>query len=179
MNYSYSGPLTQQKLEQLLRDILKNIPGSRWLGCEIRVPNSRRRWDMAFELGSQTFIVEYDGDEHYRNSLKIKTDKAKDALAKSLGYKVIRVPYWIQMDSEMATHYFSINAEIKEDYRHGFIDTKIFPGSFCEKGIKRFEDELNQIPSNVKTQVVKSIKDRVGEHGIEYVLPRSLYYFSE
>jgi len=165
------GYLTQKKLEQLL----KNISGIKWLGNELPVPNSkRRRWDMAFKLGSKTFIVEYDGDEHYRNSLKIKTDNEKDEAARKLDYKVIRVPYWIQIDSKMLYHYFGIKEKIQQDFPHGFISTKIFPASFCEKGVERFRKELEKLPINVKNKVIQSLKARVKEYGVDYVLPSSL-----
>ena len=163
--------LTQEKLEHLLKD----ISGSGWLGNELRVPNSKRRWDMAFKLDSNTFIVEYDGDEHYRNSLKIKTDMEKDEVARKLGYRVIRIPYWIQIDSEMLNYYFDINKKIERKFPHGFISTKIFPASFCEKGIERFHKELTNLPPNVKNQVLQSLKERIEEHGSDYVLPNSLH----
>jgi len=71
---------------------------------------------MAFKLGSKTFIVEYDGDEHYRNSLQIKRDIEKDEAARKLDYEVIRVPYWIQIDSKMLYHYFGIKDKIQQDF---------------------------------------------------------------
>jgi len=162
-----SGYLTQRKLEQLL----KEISGEAWLGKELRLPNSRRRWDMAFKRGSTIFVVEYDGDEHCRNSLKIKTDIEKDETAKKLGYKVVRVPYWIQIDSEMLEHYFGIKNEIEQDFPHGFISTKVFPASFCEKGIERFQTELVSLPSTVKNNVLQSLREKAKEHGIDYVCP--------
>ena len=165
------GYLTQSKLEQLL----KEISGTGWLGNELRVLNSRRRWDMAFKFDSKTFIVEYDGDEHYRNSIKIKTDIEKDEVARKLGYTVVRIPYWIQIDSKMLNYYFGINKEIEQDFPQGFISTKIFPASFCEKGIERFQNELNNLPIVVKTKVLQSLKARIEKYGIDYVLPSSLH----
>ena len=74
--------LTQPKLEKLL----KEIQDFEWLGSEIKVPGyPKRKWDMKFKYNSNIFIVEYDGDEHYRNSLKIKVDHEKDKTARDLG----------------------------------------------------------------------------------------------
>ena len=165
-----TGYLTQKKLE----DVLKEISGSGWLGNELHLPNSKRRWDMAFKLDSKTFIVEYDGDEHYRNTLVIKKDGEKDETARQLGYTVVRIPYWVQIDSEMLKYYFGINEKIEQDFPHGFITTRIFPASFCEKGIKRFQNELDKLPNHVKKAVIQSLKDQTEKHGIEYVLPSSL-----
>ncbi|HQP37118.1 MAG TPA: hypothetical protein PLI95_18160 [Polyangiaceae bacterium] len=71
------GYLTEQKLAEAL----KQIVGSSWGGSQLTVPGSKRRWDMWFRDGDLTGVVEYDGDEHYRNTLKIKADNEKDAVA--------------------------------------------------------------------------------------------------
>ena len=164
--------LTQPKLEKLL----KEIQDFEWLGSEIKVPGyPKRKWDMKFKYNSNIFIVEYDGDEHYRNSLKIKVDHEKDKTARDLGYIVVRIPYWIQMDSEMLTHYFGINKEVKRNFQHGFITTRLFPASFCEKGIERFQNELDNLPKSVKEEVMQSLRAKIDKHGREYVLPQSLY----
>ena len=50
-----------------------------------------------------TMVVEYDGDEHYCNTLKIKADIEKDQKAAEMGYRVVRIPYWIQLTSLPST----------------------------------------------------------------------------
>ena len=77
------GYLTQPKLETALRAI---VGESAWRGREILVsPEGRHRWDMAYQWQEQLVVVEYDGDEHYRHSLKIKADREKDAIARRHG----------------------------------------------------------------------------------------------
>jgi hypothetical protein len=147
-----------------------------WRGRELRVPDSRRRWDMAYEIQGHTTIVEFDGDQHYWNSLKIKVDSEKDAVAQSLGYSVVRIPYWVQLTTETALHYFGIQAQIAQDFPHGFISTKIFPASFSEMGISRFFSEFSTLPESTKNAVISSLRDRAKEHGFEYVLPPSLHH---
>ncbi len=165
------GYLTQAKLETAIRAI---VGDGNWRGRELIVPNSRRRWDMAYSIGDQITIVEFDGDKHYWDSLKIKVDAEKDAVAYSLGYKVVRFPYWVQLTQETALHYFGMDAEISQNFPHGFITTKIFPASFSELGITRFTGELQSLPNNTKNAVIQSLRDRSGEHGADYVLPSSL-----
>ena len=86
-------------------------------------------------------VVEYDGDEHYRHSIKIKGDRVKDETARSLGLRVVRFPYWIQLDSNTLKHFFGLDANVEQSFPHGFITTKLFPASFCELGIERFRAE--------------------------------------
>src|ERR1039457_5041809 len=116
-------------------------------------------------------VVEYDGDEHYRHSLKLKADRAKDEIARKQGCKVVRFPYWIQLDNLTLQHYFGLEAEIEQSFPHGFITTKLFPASFCELGVERFRAELLALPGSVRDAVQWSLRERAAEHGLPYVLP--------
>jgi hypothetical protein len=159
-----------------LSETLAGIVGIAWKGNEIAVPGTHRRWDMAYLDGHQTVVVEYDGDEHYRHSMKIKADREKDSLAAAQGYRVVRFPYWIQLETETLWHYFHIKAELKTPFPHGFITTRIFPASFCELGVERFKRELGELPQNIAKMVVASLADRAEEYGVEYVVPSTLTY---
>lgn len=161
------GYLTEQKLAEAL----KQIVGEAWGGSQLTVPGSKRRWDMWFRDRDSSVIVEFDGDEHYRNTLKIKADNEKDAAACEHGFKIVRVPYWVQLDTITLKHWFGIDVLIEQDFPHGFIVTKIFPASFCAMGIARFERELASLPEAVRGAVMKSLRDRAEEHGVEYVVP--------
>ena len=170
MAIKIDGYLVQAKLEQAL----KSIVGIKWIGREIKVPGTRKRWDMEFVRNGQTSVVEFDGDRHYRDSLTINADRKKDAIAKKLGYKTIRIPYWVQLTNETFLYYFGFQENIIQDFPHGFIKSKIFPASYCEMGIERFNNELNKLPINTKIDVISSLKDRANEFDIEYVLPTNL-----
>jgi hypothetical protein len=162
--------LTERKLKIALQELFADD----WIGGQVSLPGSRRKFDMAFREGSTIVLVEYDGDEHYRNSLKVKADKEKDALAANYEIRVVRVPYWTQLDRLMVKHWFGLDAEVDQTFPHGFITTKLFPASFCELGIQRFIQELAALPVKVRESVIASLKDRVAEHGIEYVVPEQL-----
>jgi hypothetical protein len=164
------GYLTEAKLAVAL----EQIAGESWAGGQVTLPGSRRRWDMAFKRKGTLVLVEYDGDEHYCHTLKIKGDHEKDKLARENGMSLIRVPYWVQLDNITVRHYFGIEAEIEQSFPHGFITTKFFPASFCELGIARFMQELQSLPPQVKTAVVESLRERVKEHGLKYVMPLPL-----
>ena len=163
---------TQATLASTLAGIFRDA----WKGDEIVVPGSRRRWDMAYSDGTNTVVVEYDGDEHYRHSIKIKVDQEKDSAAAARGYKVVRFPYWVQLDTTTLMHYFGVTRDLPTDFPHGFITTKHFPASFCELGIARFRTELASLPTIVSSAVVSSLRARAEEYGLEYVLPTPLRY---
>jgi hypothetical protein len=120
---------------------------------------------MWFRDGKRTVVVEYEGDEHYRNTLKIKADNEKDAVAREQGFRIVLVPYWVQLDPVMLKTWFGIDAEVEQDFPHGFISTKIFPASFCAMGIARFERELSSLPEAVRAAVIKSLRDGLRNTG--------------
>jgi hypothetical protein len=162
--------LTEAKLAVAMAQLV----GDAWAGGQVNLPGSRRRFDLTYHDRGTTVLVEYDGDEHYRDSMKIKADRQKDALAAENGMRLIRVPYWVQLDRTMARHWFGLEAEIEQSFPHGFITTKLFPASFCELGTTRFRRELDSLPAPVRDAVVASLRERIAEHGVEYVLPAEL-----
>ena len=115
--------LTEARLAAALRELV----GHAWLGGQISVPGSRCRFDMAFQTPGGTVLVEYDGDEHYRDALKIRADRQKDVLAAGQGMRLVRVPYWVQLDTLTARHWFGLEAAIEQSLPHGFITTRLFP----------------------------------------------------
>lgn len=166
------GYLVQRKLEAALKAI---VGEPSWLGSEVRIPALRgHRWDMMFRSSHGPVAVEFDGDNHYCDSLRIRADRRKDALAAEEGLAVVRVPYWVQLTTETLGHYLGLDAEIVQDFPHGFITSKVFPASYCELGLDRFEAELMSLSEGVRQAVVKSLRDRAQEHGQEFVVTRRL-----
>ena len=98
------GYLTEGKLAAALR----GITGPRWVGEQVNLPGTRRRCDMAFHRAGELVLVEYDGDEHYRHTMKIKADREKDFAATATGLRLVRVPYWVQLDTVTLMHYFGL-----------------------------------------------------------------------
>jgi len=168
------GYLVQSKLSTALQTI---VGDAEWRGNEIRVPGTRYRWDMAYQRGRQLVFVEFDGEAHYRNSLTIKADSEKDIVAKTNGHRVVRIPYWVQLTTKTLKYYFDLDAEIIQDFPHGFISKKnrMLPASFCELGIARFQQELDDLPVAVKDDVLSSLRDRANEYDRKYVLPKKLH----
>ena len=60
--------------ETKLADALKQLVGDQWLGSQVKLPGSLYRWDVAYKCNGSQTLVEFDGDEHYCNSLKIMID---------------------------------------------------------------------------------------------------------
>lgn len=165
-----SGYLTEDKLASVLQVLL----GPRWLGRQSKSGKGKSTWDMAYVVDGVITAVEYDGDDHYCNTLKIKADREKTAFASANGIRLIRIPFWVQLTTSTLAHYFQMHADVVQTFPHGFITTKCFPASFCELGVERFRGELAALPSAVRAAVIESLKDRVIDYGTEYVVPSSL-----
>ena len=68
------GYLTEEKLINTLKSI---IPQSDWIGTEVRVGDTLKRWDISFKIEDQIYAVEFDGYTHYKNSEQFKIDRLK------------------------------------------------------------------------------------------------------
>lgn len=137
------------------------------------VPNSKiqNRPDHRFE--KERIIVEFDGLQHYQNINEIKKDRKKDKLYGKMGYKIIRIPFFVQPSTETLKHYFDVDKELYLLYPHGFIIYNSRPPSnFCALGLDRFIDEFEKFPETIKKNIVKSLKKLIdlGEDK-EYVIP--------
>ena len=123
-------------------------------------------------------IVEFDGYAHYTQASRILADKAKDKLYSEAGYKIIRIPYFIQLSRSTCKTMFNIDLNIEQVYPHGFIDKKcILPADFCELGIERFKSDMSRFANEVE-EIINSLKTKTAKskYGVDEVLPKSLKY---
>lgn len=167
MIVKYEGYLTQQKLEHLLKEVL---PKDDWVGREVFLKYKKYRWDMCYVHNNQKYLVEFDGDSHYRDAVRILADQDKDKYASSVGYKTIRVPYFIQLTTETFKMFFDIDdIKIEQNYRHGWIDKKaILPASYCcmgtDKFIKQYKSYTVSVQDFLRQSLIDNItKSRFGE----------------
>lgn len=139
-----------------------------------KVPNSgiQNRPDHRFE--KEKTIVEFDGIQHYQKIDEIKKDRMKDQIYAKMEYKIIRIPFFVQPSTETLKHYFNVNRELELQYPHGFI---IYdptpPTNFCSLGLDRFIYEFENLPDEVKNDIIKSLKKLIelGEEK-QYVIPK-------
>jgi hypothetical protein len=167
--FRVEGYLTERKLAEIL-----SVLAPTGFATQFRVDEHNYRWDIKYERERERVLVEYNGDEHYRNTLVIRSDRIKAKIASDHGFRTVSFPYWLQLDSFTLKHFFGFEAQIVQDFPHGFITTKLFPASFCELGIQRFREELFRLPPGLRKPVLQPLRDREEEYGIEFVLPSAL-----
>ncbi|MHB1268078.1 MAG: hypothetical protein ACYCY2_10825 [Acidithiobacillus ferriphilus] len=177
----YEGYLTQQKLASLLKEALKDKYTS-FIEEQKVAGKPRCRWDMYMTFSDgREIAVEFDGDQHYRDTLVMKLDLEKEDFADESGIEVIRIPYWVQLTDETAKHYLGDlfdGIHIEQDYPHGFIKSKIFPASYCAIGVKRFMAELYDLPESTFVDIVTNLIDRALDKAYtpEFVIPGVMAY---
>jgi|SRR5271165_3646990 len=113
------------------------------------VPTITRRFRPDYRSEKHRLIVEFDGDQHYRSAKHVIEDKERDRILSDAGYRVIRIPYFVQMTEPVIGGLFGnciANRAPFKDFRHGFVaDTVVFPADFCELGVARFLARLSQL----------------------------------
>lgn len=67
---------------------------------------SKKRPDYRSE--SLKLIVEFDGVQHYKSPEIIKKDKDSIEFYENFGYKVVRIPYFIQLTNQAVKELFGV-----------------------------------------------------------------------
>lgn len=99
-------------------------------------------------------IVEFDGTPHYMNPDVVIKDKETTIYYESLGYKVVRIPYFIQLTNEVVEILFGVH--IKEDlFPKGIASLSSIgrntPAYLCLMGIERMKKEFKKFPEQYLT----------------------------
>lgn len=140
------------------REVIANRP----------VPGSGRRLQPDYRCDRLRLIVEFDGDAHYRSTKTIIGDADRDSLFTSLGYGVVRIPYFVQLTTPVIADLFGDLARDHSDFldfSHGFIaSTVIMPADFCELGLARFEADLRRF-DYIRDDILESLRRAVKERG--------------
>jgi hypothetical protein len=164
--------LTEDRLGEIFSEVVpelayvhdKSVPAAR---------NKMLRPDYRFE--ELKLIVEFDGDSHYCKASRVLKDRDKDDDYMALGYRVYRIPYFVQMTSEILYELFEVRVDFEQRYPHGFIDKKaVLPADYCELGIGSFKRDLERFLA-YRNDIIDSLRNKVKVIGEpDVVVPQSL-----
>lgn len=165
--------LTEQRLALVLKEL---FPQNTFIH-DRTVPNSGTRRRPDYRCDELMLIVEFDGDKHYKEVAKIKSEQQKDKTYSEMGYRVVRIPYFIQISSETIKYFFDFDLNWNQSYPHGFIsENVILPCDYCELGIQKFLNDLNRFDF-IKNDIFESLKNKISAlKDYELVLPSSIKY---
>lgn len=168
---SYEGYLDETKLGQCLSEI---FPEHTFV-YNRAVPGSGISNRPDYRCEELKLIVEFDGYQHYCQVDIMHKDMLKDCIYESMGYRIVRIPYYIQLTTDVVEHLFGVSdVEMKVEFPHGFIVDKgeKLPAEFCSLGIIRFAREMEEFAFLQET-IVDTLKAKMGKHQgcIAHVLP--------
>lgn len=118
-------------------------------------------------------IIEFDGIQHYTKPDIIEKDIRNTELYITLGYKVVRIPYFIQLTNKAVKTLFDIEVSEKlfdEKISSLGIQGQNTPAYLCPAGVERMAKEFTKFPEQYKTNVDFLKKQNVPfKSGIEYL----------
>jgi hypothetical protein len=154
------GPLNKASLKQFL----KSEPSLEYLGESVKTAKGTIKFDGVV-LDSITDIkiaIKLKEAEDYLYPIKaMEVDEARWAANKS-DYKVIEIPYFIQLTNDSFEHYFgrAPQVPILSDHPSGFEDPSLIPpANFCSMGTSNFLKELGELPGETFGVVYESLLD--------------------
>lgn len=109
-----------------------------------------------YRSDSLMLIIEYDGLPHYQKPDVILKDEEKTKFYQELGYKVVRIPYFIQLTNSIVKKWFGIDLDIDlfpEDVASFSVANKNTPAYMCPLGIKRCAKELLSVESQCRANI--------------------------
>ena len=145
----------------------------------------RKAWDYFIKINGRKILVEFDGSQHYSEINRLRRDEGYQQIAEALGFEVIRIPYFIQLDTKLIEYYFHVelkNTIVEHSFLQGFRvngrelipefkDTKAekfrntlkykcdLQTNFNQLGLNRFESEMMDLSSHGFNEIVSEIKE--------------------
>ena len=162
---TYDGYLDEKKLGQCLAEI---FPDYKFIH-DNAVPGSGISNRPDYRCEELKLIVEFDGYKHYCEIDTIFKDRLKDEAYTSMGYRIVRIPYFVQLTSDVVKHYFGVDdVDMQINFPHGFIADKgaKLPAEYCSLGIVRFMNELRELIF-LRTYIIHSLKAKLDKYNGE------------
>ena len=138
-----------------------------------------RRYRPDIRIECISLIVEFEGIQHFQNVKKIFEDMERQTYLECLGYKVIRIPFYIQLTKDMIKFYFDVDVTEGSEVKSGFYSmstdkTKLnpnCPANFSVAGYQRFLNEFQTYPESTKLEIVESLRLQQQYNDGVFVLP--------
>ena len=163
-------------METYLKVIFPEIHENEWIHDK-PIPNVGKRIRPDYRCDQLHLIIEFDGVQHYQQPDTIRKDEVNQAFYENLGYKVVRVPYFIQFTNEVVKTMFGV--EVKEPLFDPSIPSmgisgRNTPAYCCLAGLHRMAMEFHKYPDQYKVNMdeLKQIDD---EFMTGYLLLKNIY----
>lgn len=101
-------------------------------------------------------IIEFDGLQHYTKPDVIERDVERTQFYESSGYKVVRIPYFIQLTNKAVKSLFNVTVSEKLfDETTPSLSAKYqgSPAYLCPAGLRRMAEEFRKFPEQYRVNV--------------------------
>lgn len=106
-----------------------------WVHNKAISKNCKLRPD--YRSDSLKLIVEFDGIQHFNNPKNIILDEKKTKIFCDLGYKVVRIPYFLQLTNDVVEILFGVRVEeCLFDGKYPSLNLTNSPAYLCPAGIE-------------------------------------------
>lgn len=125
------------------------------------VPDSGLLTRPDYRSDKLRLIVEFDGHRHFTDVNVIIRDQLKDETYTDIGYRVVRIPYFVQLETRTIKDYFGIDYQLEQEFPHGFIvdnQNLVLPANYCEIGILNYIESLKILSDSVRNEIFYSLK---------------------
>jgi len=160
-------------LEEYLKVIFSKT--SDWIHDKVigEVNGVRYRKRPDYRSETLKIIIEFDGLQHYTNPDIIEKDIENTKLYNSFGYKVVRIPYFIQLTNKAVKTLFDIEvSEALFDEKISSLSTngRNSPAYLCPAGVKRMAKEFKRFPEQYKTNIdFLTLQNDPFKSGVEFL----------
>lgn len=121
------------------------------------IPNSGRKVRPDWRSESLKIVIEFDGLQHYQNPQQILNDRERTEFYEALGYKVVRIPFFIQLSNSAVKTLFNVDVEQplfdEEKFPSMNIEEKCTPAFMCPAGIQRMAEAFRHFPVQYRVNV--------------------------
>ena len=110
---------------------------------------------------SLKLIIEFDGIHHFQKPTQIRKDNEAIKLYSSYGYKVVRIPCFIQLTASVIKKLFKVDVDPSLVFPDGigsFGGFEFTPAYFCPAGIERCKNILKEFPDQYEANL-KALKE--------------------
>lgn len=141
-------------LNEYLKVIFPNVDDwvhDKVLGLTVNNKVCRKRPDYRSE--KLKMIVEFDGIQHYTMPDRIKNDVLSTKFYESLGYKVVRIPYFIQLTNKAVKYFFNVDVKellFNENIHSMDKNDRNTPAFLCGAGVLRMIEEFKHHPEQYR-----------------------------
>lgn len=147
-----------------------------------RGANTARNLRVTCRIERLSLVVELDTLKLYQSPYLIQKSRDQEAYLVSLGYRVIRIPYWVQLSTDAIFHYFGVSDLLGCDYPSGFYVSRDpcferTPANYSTAGLKLMVSQLRTLPYSVRRQVLRSMDDACDSVDPRLIWPED--YFAE